>query len=112
MAGRLEAGLLCFAKGRTMGFVLGMSHVTLKYDDKESALPVLVGTEGDRAIDTRRLRAETGFIAYDQGYGNTGSCESEITYLRRDRLPDHLRRASRRRPAQGLRHADPAQCRD
>jgi citrate synthase len=81
MAGRLEAGLLCFAKGRTMGFVLGMSHVTLKYDDKESALPVLVGTEGDRAIDTRRLRAETGFIAYDQGYGNTGSCESEITYL-------------------------------
>ena len=39
------------------------------------------GTEGEMAIDTRALRATTGYIAYDQGYGNTGSCESAITYL-------------------------------
>ena len=53
----------------------------LKLDDKDYVLPVMVGTEGEKAIDTRKLRAETGYIAYDQGYGNTGSCESGITYL-------------------------------
>src|SRR6185369_13250807 len=37
--------------------------------------------EGEKALDTRGLRAATGYIAYDQGYGNTGSCESNITFL-------------------------------
>ena len=54
---------------------------SLKLDDKEYPLPVLVGTEGEKAIDTRKLRADTGYICYDQGYGNTGSCESAITFL-------------------------------
>src|SRR5471030_1363689 len=54
---------------------------TLRLDDKEYPLPVLVGTEGEKAIDTRKLRAESGYICYDQGYGNTGSCESAITFL-------------------------------
>src|SRR5580704_8770101 len=54
---------------------------SLKLDDKEYPLAVLTGTEGEKAIDTRKLRADTGFICYDQGYGNTGSCESTITYL-------------------------------
>jgi citrate synthase len=54
---------------------------SLKLDDKEYPLPVMEGTEGEKAIDTRQLRAATGHIAYDQGYGNTGSCESAITYL-------------------------------
>ena len=53
----------------------------LKLDDKEYTLPVIVGTEGEKAIDTRTLRATSGYIAFDQGYGNTGSCESGITYL-------------------------------
>ncbi len=53
----------------------------LKLDDKEYPLSIIEGTEGEKAIDTRTLRASTGYIAYDQGYGNTGSCESEITYL-------------------------------
>jgi len=54
---------------------------SLKLDDKEFPLPIMVGTEGEKAIDTRTLRATTGYIAFDQGYGNTGSCESKITYL-------------------------------
>jgi citrate synthase len=54
---------------------------SLKLDDKEYPLPVIEGTEGEKAIDTRQLRATTGHIAFDQGYGNTGSCESNITYL-------------------------------
>jgi citrate synthase len=59
-----------------------MPHTaSIKLDEKEFPLAVLVGTEGEKAIDTRKLRADTGFICYDQGYGNTGSCESAITFL-------------------------------
>jgi citrate synthase len=54
---------------------------TLRLDDKDYPLPILVGAEGEKAIDTRKLRADSGYICYDQGYGNTGSCESAITYL-------------------------------
>jgi citrate synthase len=63
-----------------------MSHTaSLKLDDKEYPLPVMVGTEGELAIDTRKLRADTGYVCYDQGYGNTGSCESAITFLDGDK---------------------------
>jgi citrate synthase len=59
-----------------------MPHdATLKLDGKEYPLQVIVGTEGEKALDTRKLRADTGFICYDQGFGNTGSCESAITFL-------------------------------
>src|SRR5580698_360312 len=59
-----------------------MPHVaSLKLDNKEYPLPVMVGTEGEKAVDVRKLRSESGYICYDQGYGNTGSCESQITYL-------------------------------
>ncbi|HZZ19262.1 MAG TPA: citrate synthase [Opitutaceae bacterium] len=59
-----------------------MAHnASLKLDDKEYPLSVMTGTEGEKAIDTRKLRADTGYICYDQGYGNTGSCESKITFL-------------------------------
>jgi citrate synthase len=56
-------------------------NALLKLDEKEFPLPIIEGTEGEKAIDTRTLRATTGHIAYDQGYGNTGSCESKITFL-------------------------------
>jgi citrate synthase len=55
------------------------ASVTL--DGKEFTLPVIEGSEGEKAIDIRKLRVDTGFICYDQGYGNTGSCESAITFL-------------------------------
>ena len=54
---------------------------SLKLDGKDYPLPIIEGTEGEKAIDTRTLRSTTGYIAYDQGYGNTGSCESKITFL-------------------------------
>jgi citrate synthase len=57
------------------------TNAVLKIDNKEFPLPVMTGSEGERAIDGRKLRQDTGFIFYDQGYGNTGSCESAITYL-------------------------------
>ncbi len=59
-----------------------MPHTaSVKLDDKEFPLPVMQGSEGELAIDTRKLRTETGYICYDQGYGNTGSCESKVTFL-------------------------------
>ena len=57
------------------------TNALIRIDDKETILPVMLGTEGEKAVDARKLRADTGYIFYDQGYGNTGSCESEITYL-------------------------------
>lgn len=44
-------------------------------------LPVVVGTEGEKAIDIRRLRAATGYITLDDGFSNTGSCTSAITFI-------------------------------
>ena len=54
---------------------------SLKIDDKEYPLPVIIGTEGEKAVDTRALRTASGYVSFDQGYGNTGSCESKITFL-------------------------------
>jgi citrate synthase len=54
---------------------------TLKIGDRTIALPIRRGTEGDPAVDIRDLRNKTGYITFDAGYGNTGSCESEITYI-------------------------------
>ena len=48
-------------------------------------LPVVVGTEGERAVDVSSLRAKTGYITLDDGYGNTGSCESAITFIDGDK---------------------------
>ena len=36
---------------------------------------------GDKSIDITRLRAETGYITYDPGFVNTGSCMSSICYI-------------------------------
>jgi citrate synthase len=56
-------------------------HALIKIDDKEVSYPVMTGSEGELAIDARSLRKDTGYILYDQGYGNTGSCESQVTFL-------------------------------
>ncbi len=53
----------------------------LKIDDTELAFPIIEGTANEKAIDLRTLRAQTGFITFDEGFGNTGSCQSEITFI-------------------------------
>ncbi|MBU0500272.1 MAG: citrate synthase [Gammaproteobacteria bacterium] len=59
-----------------------MSQIaTLILDGESHDFPVIVGTENEPAIDISSLRARTGHITLDQGYGNTGSCESAITYI-------------------------------
>ena len=53
----------------------------LTLDGTTYELPVIEGSEGEKAIDIRNLRAQTGYITLDSGYMNTGSCASEITFL-------------------------------
>ena len=53
----------------------------LSIADKTLELPIVVGTEDERALDVSRLRGETGHITLDEGYLNTGSTLSAITYL-------------------------------
>jgi citrate synthase len=50
-------------------------------DGQSIELPVIIGTENEHAIDISKLRSKTGYITMDPGYGNTGSCESSITFL-------------------------------
>ena len=57
------------------------NEVTLNLDDNELTLPIIEGTEDEKAIDVRTLRAQTGYITYDEGFGNTGSCQSDITFI-------------------------------
>ncbi len=53
----------------------------LTLDGKDFDLPVVTGSEGERAIDIGKLREATGAITLDPGYGNTGSCRSAITFI-------------------------------
>ena len=50
-------------------------------NDKSIELPVVEGSENEKAIDITSLRKETGYITLDPGYGNTGACISNITFI-------------------------------
>lgn len=53
----------------------------LRIDGIDHELPIVTGSTGERAIDISSLRATTGLVALDDGYGNTGSCSSAITFI-------------------------------
>ena len=53
----------------------------LNLGGKELELPIITGSENEKAVDISKLRAGTGHVTLDSGYGNTGSCTSSITYL-------------------------------
>ncbi len=53
----------------------------LRLGDKTISLPIIEGSEGERAIDISKLRSETGYITLDPGYANSGSCQSAITFI-------------------------------
>ncbi len=59
-----------------------MSEVAkLVWRGKTYELPVVEGTEGELGVDISQLRSQTGLITLDDGYGNTGSCTSSITFI-------------------------------
>ena len=53
----------------------------LHYGEKEIELPVVHGSEGELGIDIAKLRTNTGMVTLDNGFLNSGSCESAITYI-------------------------------
>ncbi len=58
-----------------------MEKAQLTLDGKTIELPIVKGTEDEKAIDVTQLRSETKYITFDPSYGNTGSCSSDITYI-------------------------------
>ncbi len=87
LAGKKLFGLL-FASSERGGLVscvfvmANTQQAELKLPDGQVvALPVVIGTEQEQGVDVRSLRDQTGFITYDDGYANTGSCRSGITFI-------------------------------
>ena len=58
-----------------------MGNAIINIKDNKYSLPIIEGSEGEKAIDISNLRSQTGFITIDPGYQNTGSCLSAITYV-------------------------------
>jgi hypothetical protein len=58
-----------------------MSTAKLEVNNQEYELPLVVGSENETGVNVRKLRAASGAITYDPGYGNTGSCSSAITFI-------------------------------
>ena len=50
-------------------------------DGREMDFAVMTGSMGDKSIDITNLRSSTGYITYDPGFVNTGSCLSKICYI-------------------------------
>lgn len=53
----------------------------LEIDGKKYEFPIIVGSENEVAIDINKLRDLSGAITLDPGFKNSGSCQSEITFL-------------------------------
>ncbi len=58
-----------------------LEEASLKLGDNTYNMPVITGTEGEKAIDISKLRDESGYITLDSGYKNTGATKSAITFL-------------------------------
>ncbi len=54
---------------------------TFTLDGKNYEYPVITGTENEKAVDISKLRAQSGFVTFDEGYKNTGCTVSNITFL-------------------------------
>jgi len=56
-------------------------YAKIVFQGKTYEFPIVVGSEGEKAIDISQLRQKTGLITLDPGYANTGSCASSITFM-------------------------------
>jgi citrate synthase len=53
----------------------------LTFGGQSIDLPLVEGTEDERAVDISKLRSALGLITMDPGYVNTGACKSAITFI-------------------------------
>ncbi len=58
-----------------------MSTAQLFFEGKTIDLPIIIGTENEKAIDISNLRDQTGLVTLDLGYKNTGATKSAVTFL-------------------------------
>jgi len=72
----IDNDLIFIRKG---GFMDKMAKLII--EGKTYELPIVVGSEGERAIDIKGLRLDSSHITLDPGFGNTGACQSEITFI-------------------------------
>ena len=56
-----------------------LAKIQLPEFEHESA--TITGSENEKAFDITKLRSSTGHITLDPGYGNTGACISDITFI-------------------------------
>ena len=55
--------------------------VVIDLGGQKLELKQVTGSEGEKGIVLKPLRGSTGFITLDPGFVNTGSCQSDITYI-------------------------------
>jgi len=58
-----------------------IKYAKIEFEGKTYEFPIVVGSEGEKAIDISNLRQMTSLITLDPGYANTGSCISSITFM-------------------------------
>ena len=58
-----------------------MATAQITFEGKTVELPVIIGSENEKAIDISSLRDQTGLVTLDLGYKNTGATTSAITFL-------------------------------
>ena len=56
-------------------------NAKLNIGDKSYEFPIITGAENEKAVDVSKMLAQTGHITIDPGFGNTGACQSAITFL-------------------------------
>ncbi|MCL1948087.1 MAG: citrate synthase [Chitinivibrionia bacterium] len=60
---------------------LSIGKAKLQINDKTAELPIIQGSDGGLGVDIATLRAQTGAIIYDNGFNNTTSTLSGISYI-------------------------------
>lgn len=57
------------------------NNAELKIGDQSYELPIIEGSEGEKGVDIRKFRATSNIITLDEGFANTGGCQSAITFI-------------------------------
>lgn len=61
--------------------IIMSEFATISVNGQTVELPVITGTENEKAIDISKLRDLSGVITLDTGYKNTGATQSTVTFL-------------------------------
>jgi citrate synthase len=54
---------------------------SITLDGKNYELPEITGTENEKAVEISKLRSQSSYVTYDEGYKNTAATKSKITFL-------------------------------